>query len=107
MIPSAASCLVELAPCPARAGHRTRSAAVAAAAAFYLVGAAARATALKKRFGELAELNLRLVGFRQPLSVLLELSRHVAQKVKVQALAIEQMFDIDQHGRYTFFREHC
>src|SRR3954467_4990350 len=75
----------------------------AAAAILGLLGAAAGAAALRERVGELAELDLSLVGFGQLARELGNLRRLASQEIEVERLAVEQMFDINENRGDTPF----
>ena len=71
----------------------------AAALPFGFFGAAARAATFAECFRELAKLDRRFVDVGQLLHDRVCLSRHFAQKVEEQPLAVEEVFDVDQHSR--------
>jgi hypothetical protein len=59
------------------------------------LGAAPRPAAFSQSVGELTELDRRLVRLRQAAGDLAGLLRRVAEKIKEQPLAVEQVLDID------------
>lgn len=87
--------LVRALGCAAR--DRARAAAAAAAAATFF-GAAIRPATGDQRIGEFAELDLGFIHFGQLGGQGVELGRSLTQEIKQQRLAVEQVFDIDQHG---------
>ena len=96
----------KLPPRPACTSHRARRTALATATAFHFFGAATRAAAFDERFGKLAKLNVGLVGLGKLARVRFQIGRHIAQKIKEEPLAIEQMLDIDEHSRHVVFHQH-
>lgn len=93
-------------PCATSARNRAGSARVAAALALRFFRAATGPATFDQRFSKLAELNLSFVCLGQSPGVRFELWRHIAQEVEEQALAIEKMFNVDEHGRYSVLPEH-
>lgn len=62
-------------------------------------GSAAGTAAVFERIGELAELDLRLVGRREFGRQFVTRRRHLAEEVEVERSPIEQMLDVEQDVR--------